>query len=253
MSRYRKYIEIIDKLDKALEEQGMRLLEGKVTPENLAFMEKLLCVMDKAWVVAWQVDRLDDIARATGKLAQKGQGPDEETLAALSGERGGSGQGRDFRGGRDDSGFEARAVGGHTAGLWPEEGGDSPLSRRGRRAYDMDADAEESRRGRRSGAARAARRSSLDMRDTMDMEDGAERGFVMLPGLGVPPWYAARMGYGVDPYTHEDNAPYNDNGNGNAEANGGSGNNGARTRGGLVHAPVQSAAGGNGGTQTANA
>ncbi len=233
MSRYRKYIEIIDKLDKAIEEQGMRLLEGKVTPENLAFMEKLLCVMDKAWRVAWQVDRLDDIARATGKLARKGEGPDEETMAALSG---GSARGGDFRGGRDHPGPEARTFGGHTTGFWPSEGSDSPLSRRGRRMDE--ATAEQARRGRRT---------SMNMED-MDVEP--ERGFVMLPGLGMPTWLASRMGYGVDPYTHENNAPYNraeSVDTGNTPANGG------RARSGLVHAPVQNAAGGNGGSPTPNA
>ena len=218
MSRYRKYIDIIDKLDKALEEKGMQLLEGKVTPDNLEFMEKILCVMDKAWTVAWEVDRLDDISRAMSRVAQKGEGPDQEAVRALSG----GSAGTDFRGGRDYPG--AQAFGGHPAGLRPQEGSDSALNveeeedRRRRRAYAMvrAMEREDARRGRRA----------LDMADP-------EEGFVFLPGVGVPSFYGARMGYHVDPRAPEDNAPYNRQG-------GGSGGQSARTCGG-VQVPVQSA------------
>ena len=237
MSRYRKYIEIIDKLDKALEEKGLRLLEGKVTPENLDFLEKILCVMDKAWCVAWQVDRLDDIGRAMSRIAQKGEGPDQEAVQALSG----GSAGKDFRGGREYTGAEA--FGGYPAGFWPPAGGDTPLtpeseeSRRRRRAYAMARamDQETARRGRRA----------------MDMSE-PEQDFIFLPGVGAPSFFASRMGYDVDPYHPEENTPYSRQGNGgNGGNSGGSGGQGGRTRSG-IQGPVQNAGQtGNSATQSA--
>ncbi len=220
MSKYRKYIEIIDKLDKALETKGAQLLEGKVTKDTLEFLEKVLHVMEQAWRVAWQVDCLEDISKAMGAIARQGQGAGSELAPA--GEEtiayGGARQGRDFRRGSDDPALAARAFGGATPDLWPL----AAYSVGDRRSRGEE---EEYRRGRRMDG----------------MERHPERDFVFLPGFGVPtpfgvPFGAlgARMGYHVDPHTPEDNAPYSQ-----AENN----NSAGRARSG-IQVPLQNAASG---------
>ncbi|WP_304473585.1 hypothetical protein [uncultured Desulfovibrio sp.] len=221
MSRYRTYLKIIDECDKALQQKGMRLLEGKVTPENLACLEKILCIMHKAWQVAWEIDRLDDIGKAMSeahKAEQPAPGGEAMPVSATAG--------RDFRGGRAYPGSAPRPVGLDLADLWPAQGGGSPLSAaRAIRDALEELEMVESRRGGRRGFPATARR-----RARSEDERDPETDFVLVPGLGMP--FYGRTGYDADPA--EANEPYAMTGNGQHEAR--------RARNGLVHAPVQSAA-----------
>lgn len=225
MSRYRTYLKIIDECDKALQQKGMRLLEGKVTPENLAVLEKLLCIMHKAWQVAWEVDRLDDIGKAMSEAhksegRQPGQGGEAMPVSARAG--------RDFRGWGPYPGSAPGPYGLDLADLWPAQSAHDPLSaaRAIRDALEELEMVESRRGGRRSFPATARRRTRG--------EDGSdpETGFVLVPGLGMP--FYGRMGYDADPA--EANDPYAMTGNGEHEAR--------RARGALVHAPLQGAANG---------
>lgn len=275
-ARYTKYIKILDDLDKAIESKGMRLLEGKVTKENLEFLEKILCVMEKAWRVAWVIDHIDDIHDVVGKLAKRGEGPEETAMQGQSGQKGGGSekQGHDFRPWDRYSGSETGTLGQSATDFGQEE------DRRGRRrryrtrseeALDEllgmgmeGAEDEEARRGRRRRY-----RALLDALDAMDNADrangtgggygamgntmGRESNFMMIPGFGFPTFMNNRMGYGASPNMPEQNAPYNMGGNlpaGNFSNNGMSGNNQHTTpmqnngspQAGVVHAPLQTGA-----------
>lgn len=230
MSRYDKYLKIIEECDKALEQKGMRLLEGKVTPENLAVLEKILCIMHKAWQVAWEVDRLDDISRAMSEIRKSGErqpGGEAMPVSARAG--------RDFRGWGQYPGSPAAPFGFDLADVWAARSLQYPLSAaRAMRDALEELEEEESRAGRRF--------SPVHSRRGRAMEDGhdPETGFMMVPGLGMP--FRGRAGYDADPA--EANAPYAMTGHTPGHMQGAPAREGhdvpLRPRGGLVHAPLQS-------------
>lgn len=216
MARYTKYLELIRNVDDAVEKHK-KLLEGKVTRENLEMMEKLLCLAEKAWKVCWIVDRMDDIEEGTKEISEKGEGPDPK-----SGRSGGSGG--DFRGGYQDSGFETAARRGH-----PTRAGASPWG-----AYGMTEGGEEARRGRSRRTGRFVHRAELEQDSMRDlgpdlpmMVEDAVRGF--MDGLR-PENYG--LGFFGDPHKHlwsrREDAAHGDMGGGGATTGG-------------VQAPVQNA------------
>lgn len=229
MSRYNKYLKIIEECDKALEQKGMRLLEGTVTPENLAVLERILCIMDKAWQVAWQVDRLDDISKAMGEIhkSEEQQGGEAMPVSARAG--------RDFRGWGPYPGSPAAPLGFDLADVWAARSFGLPLNAaRAIRDALEELELEESRTGRRTYPVHSRRGRA------QGGDHGRELDFVMLPGVGMP--FRGRAGYDADPA--EANAPYAMTGHTPGHMQGDPAREGhdvpLRPRGGLVHAPLQS-------------
>lgn len=219
MSRYEKYLKIVDECDRCMEQQGMKLLEGKVTMDNLEKIEKVLCIMEKAWCVAWQIDRLDDIHEAMSALAKHGSGPEKSDVKAMI-EGGARSEGNDFRhwGGHTES--EARS-----GGYYPPDSGEEEARRGRRRAYRTRSEkdmtlAEMMQDDEMAEEARRRRRRYRAMLDAMDAMELAEKGAI--PGAGAAKlkesdfwgipfmWpYASRMGYDQNPHMPEQNSPYN--------------------------------------------
>ena len=124
MGRYLKYLEIVNKIDAAIEKKAA----GKVDiDKDLPKIKTMLEVQDLALKMSMCIDRIDDNVKSSFKLYAKGdpsaRGVVEEVLEKMK-ESGGMGQsgaggesanarGRDFRGGRSDSesdrGYSARS------------------------------------------------------------------------------------------------------------------------------------------------
>ena len=117
MGRYLKYLEIVNKIDAAIEQKAA----GKVDiDKDLPKIKTMLEVQDLALKMSMCIDRIDDNVKSSFKLYAKGdpsaRGVVEEVLEKMK-ESGGMGQsgaggesasarGRDFRGGRSDSEFD---------------------------------------------------------------------------------------------------------------------------------------------------
>ena len=259
MGRYKKYLEIIDCCDRCLENQGMKLLDGKVTTADLEKVEKVLCIMHKAWQVAWEVDRLDDIEKAMNQISKQSEKSGQSKTTAM----GGNAQtGNDFH---SESGYsDTQAASG---GYYPNYPGQEEDRRGRRRTYRTRSETDEMTlaelvsEGDTAEEARRRRRRYRALLDAMDAMELAETnaspgaGAAMSHGerdfWGIPfMWpYAKRMGYTQPAHSPEQNAPYNNGGNLPAGNNA----NGNMTTGthmpthtepaqaGIVHAPVQTA------------
>lgn len=178
MGRYLKYLEIVNKIDSALE----KMVSGKVdVNKDLPKLKTMLEVQEKALCMSQKIDHIDDAVKSTAKLYAMGDPSAQEVVEAVShllkkqkdggGQQqnpqqmqeqaygGGSPQGRDFRDRREDSRFEAG--GGNTTRYRAEA--------RSADAYDMD---EEDRRGvKGTGRYSRYRRSRSEMEgDTYDMD-----------------------------------------------------------------------------------
>lgn len=117
MGRYLKYLEIVNKIDAAIEQKAA----GKVDiDKDLPKIKTMLEVQDLALKMSMCIDRIDDNVKSSFKLYAKGdpsaRGVVEEVLEKMK-ESGGMGQsgaggesanarGRDFRGGRENSEFD---------------------------------------------------------------------------------------------------------------------------------------------------
>ena len=235
MGRYLKYLEIVNKIDAAIEQKAA----GKVDiDKDLPKIKTMLEVQDLALKMSMCIDRIDDNVKSSFKLYAKGdpsaRGVVEELLEKMK-ESGGMGQagaggesasarGRDFRGGRSDSEFDR----GYPTGSWSPQGRSDARGEmnrmdeedrrgyRGRRSrsesgnWDEGEDAlfdrfnEEDRRGRSARTGRFVHRA--------DMSDDP-RDFWPLTPPGYPfgmnrrqTEEQSRMGFLGDGNTH---APYN--------------------------------------------
>lgn len=211
MPRYDKYIKIINECDSFMEKKGMKLIEGKAASQDqlikdMTMLEKILCVMHKAWQVAWEIDRLDDIQAVMSKVAEKGDGPDPSIEAMLNNVGFRSEKGRDFRGGRRYSKVESRAGGGHSSDVWPEESR-RRYRRRTRSLGYPDEDVE----------ALTEKFSEEEIDAFMDIMDEVENrrhrdSKGRFTSFGVLPWspsfWGSRMGYDTNPRMPENNQPY---------------------------------------------
>ena len=150
MGRYLKYLEIVNKIDAAIEKKAA----GRVDiDKDLPKIKTMLEVQDLALKMSMCIDRIDDNVKSSFKLYAKGdpsaRGVVEEVLEKMK-ESGGMGQsgaggesasarGRDFRGGRENPESDR----GYSTGSW------SPQGRSDARG-EMNRMDEEDRRGRRS-------------------------------------------------------------------------------------------------------
>lgn len=111
MGRYLKYLEIVNKIDAAIEQKAA----GKVDiDKDLPKIKTMLEVQDLALKMSMCIDRIDDNVKSSFKLYAKGdpsaRGVVEEVLEKMkesgAGGESASARGRDFRGGRSDSEFD---------------------------------------------------------------------------------------------------------------------------------------------------
>ena len=235
MGRYLKYLEIVNKIDAAIEQKAA----GKVDiDKDLPKIKTMLEVQDLALKMSMCIDRIDDNVKSSFKLYAKGdpsaRGVVEEVLEKMK-ESGGMGQsgaggesasarGRDFRGGRENPESDR----GYSTGSWSPQGRSDARGEmnrmdeedrrgyRGRRSrsesgnWDEGEDAlfdrfnEEDRRGRSARTGRFVHRA--------DMSDDP-RDFWPLTPPGYPfgmnrrqTEEQSRMGFLGDGNTH---APYN--------------------------------------------
>lgn len=147
MGRYLKYLEIVNKIDAAIEKKAA----GRVDiDKDLPKIKTMLEVQDLALKMSMCIDRIDDNVKSSFKLYAKGdpsaRGVVEEVLEKMK-ESGAGGEsanarGRDFRGGRENSESDR----GYPTGSW------SPQGRSDARG-EMNRMDEEDRRGRRSRAS----------------------------------------------------------------------------------------------------
>ena len=144
MGRYLKYLEIVNKIDAAIEKKAA----GKVDiDKDLPKIKTMLEVQDLALKMSMCIDRIDDNVKSSFKLYAKGdpsaRGVVEEVLEKMkesgAGGESASARGRDFRGGRSDSEFDR----GYSARSGLSQGRSDARGEMNR----MD---EEDRRGRRS-------------------------------------------------------------------------------------------------------
>jgi len=145
MGRYLKYLEIVNKIDDAIEKKAA----GRVDiDKDLPKIKNMLEVQKLALEMSMCIDRIDDNVKSSFRLYAKGdpsaRGVVEEVLEKLHDARGGAGgesaSGRDFRRGREDPPSDR----GYPAGPWTAQG------RADARAEMNRYEDEESRRGRRS-------------------------------------------------------------------------------------------------------
>ena len=129
MGRYLKYLEIVNKIDAAIEKKAA----GKVDiDKDLPKIKTMLEVQDLALKMSMCIDRIDDNVRSAFALYAKGdpsaRGVVEGVLEKMK-ESGGMGQsgaggesanarGRDFRGGRENSESDR----GYSTGSWSPQG-----------------------------------------------------------------------------------------------------------------------------------
>ena len=149
MGRYLKYLEIVNKIDAAIEKKAA----GKVDiDKDLPKIKTMLEVQDLALKMSMCIDRIDDNVKSSFKLYAKGdpsaRGVVEEVLEKMK-ESGAGGEsanarGRDFRGGREDS--ESNRS--YSTGSW------SPQGRSDARG-EMNRMDEEDRRGYRGRKSRS--------------------------------------------------------------------------------------------------
>lgn len=150
MGRYLKYLEIVNKIDAAIEQKAA----GKVDiDKDLPKIKTMLEVQDLALKMSMCIDRIDDNVKSSFKLYAKGdpsaRGVVEEVLEKMK-ESGAGGEsanarGRDFRGGRENSESDR----GYPTGSWSPQGRSDARGEMNR----MDMDEEDRRggyRGRRS-------------------------------------------------------------------------------------------------------
>lgn len=228
MGRYLKYLEVVNKIDTALE----KMVAGKVDiSKDLPKLKLLLEVQEKALCMSRQIDRIDDNVKSTAKLYSMGDESAQEVVESLmrqvkqekgEGHEGESSKGKDFRGGHQDTEAYARPWGSHSTRSWPEEGrsyadeedrrgvkGTGRYSRSRSRMDDWDE--EEDRRGR-------YRHSRSDMDGWEDEEDrhrSPRTGRYVRGEMPETDWYPfmpfmtpfGRMGYTGN--MGESNAPYN--------------------------------------------
>lgn len=181
MGRYLKYLEIVNKIDSALE----KIVAGKVdVNKDLPKLKALLEVQEKAMCMSRQIDHIDDAVKSTAKLYAMGDESAQEVVETLmkivkgakdqptTAMMGGSPQGRDFRSGYQNPRSEAAPWHSDTDRFWPQARGTHEMND----AYDMH---EEDRRGVK-GTGRYGRRYRAEM-DRYDEED--RRG---VPGSGHP-------------------------------------------------------------------
>lgn len=127
MARYLKYLEIVNKIDSALEKK----VAGKVDiDKDLPKIKTMLEVQKLALEMSMCVDRIDDNVKSSFKLYAKGdpsaRGVVEEVLekVGMSGDKeksgmgGESASGRDFRRGRENPEPDRR----HSTRAWPPAG-----------------------------------------------------------------------------------------------------------------------------------
>ena len=153
MGRYLKYLEIVNKIDAAVEKKAA----GKVDiDKDLPKIKTMLEVQDLALKMSMCIDRIDDNVKSSFKLYAKGdpsaRGVVEEVLEKMK-ESGGMGQsgtggesasarGRDFRGGRENSESDR----GYSTGTWSPQGRSDARGEMNR----MDEEDRRGYRGRRS-------------------------------------------------------------------------------------------------------
>ncbi len=149
MGRYLKYLEIVNKLDSAIEQKAA----GRVdVDKDLPKIRTMLEVQKLALEMSMCIDRIDDNVKSSFRLYAKGdpsaRGVVEEVLEKMkesgmgqssAGGESASARGRDFRGGREDSESDRS----YPARSWSSQG-------RADARAEMSTYDEEDRRGRRS-------------------------------------------------------------------------------------------------------
>lgn len=165
MGRYLKYLEIVNKIDAAVEKKAA----GKVDIDrDLPKIKTMLEVQKLALEMSMCIDRIDDNVKSSFKLYAKGdpsaRGVVEEVLEKMkeSGGMGQSGAGGESASGRDFRGYSARA--GLSQGRADARG-------------EMNRYGEEDRRGRRSRSESATWDEAVEaLFDRFNEEDRRGRG-----------------------------------------------------------------------------
>jgi hypothetical protein len=193
MGRYLKYLEIVNKIDSAMD----KLVSGKVDiNKDLPKIQSLLEVQKNALCMAMQIDHIDDAVKSTAKLFAMGDPSAQEVMkgvmkhmqmqgmgghghsqqGAEMARMGGNPHGKDFRGGRENTGAELGLEDRYPARFRTATGGvDEMMDDEGGVMFPYPLfEAEENRRRRRYGRRRY--RAEMDEMDAMndamhDMDD----------------------------------------------------------------------------------